>query len=121
MDDQTRHALHHDRTVDITTIGRTSGLPRRIETWLFHVDAQIYLSGSPGRRDWYANLLDNPDFTIHLKQRVVADVPAHATPIVAPDTRRAVFSRILADLRQPDDLDAWLAGSPLVAVRPSPE
>lgn len=52
IDDAIRHALETDRTIDITTIGRTSGQPRRIETWFYRVGDNIYLSGSPGKRDW---------------------------------------------------------------------
>jgi deazaflavin-dependent oxidoreductase (nitroreductase family) len=116
MDDTIRQALARDRTIDITTIGRTSGLPRRIETWIYRVDDKLYLTGSPGRRDWYANLLANPDFTFHLKQSVAADLPAQAFPITDPGERKAVFTRILNDLGGRQNLDAWLAGSPLMAI-----
>jgi hypothetical protein len=117
MDERVRDALTNDRTIDITTIGRTSGLPRRIETWFYRVDDQIYLTGSPGRRDWYANLLANSSFTFHLKQSVAADLPARATPITDPEERRAIFKLILSDLGGTEDPEAWLEGSPLVAVR----
>ena len=80
MEDRVRRALQRDRTIDITTIGRKSGRPHRIETWFHHVNGEFYLTGSPGRRDWYANLLAHPTLTFHLKQRVVADLPARATP-----------------------------------------
>jgi deazaflavin-dependent oxidoreductase (nitroreductase family) len=116
MDERVRQALANDRTIDITTTGRSSGLPRRIETWFYRVDDQIYLTGAPGRRDWYANLLANPDFTFHLKQSVAADLPARAAPITDPAERRAIFDRILSDLGGTQDLEAWLAGSPLMAV-----
>ena len=116
MDERVRQALATDRTIDITTTGRSSGLPRRIETWFYRVDDQIYLTGSPGRRDWYANLLANPEFTFHLKQSVAADLPARATPITDPEERRAIFERIFPDLGGTQDLEAWLEGSPLVSV-----
>ncbi len=116
MDERMRQALASDRTIDITTTGRSSGLPRRIETWFYRVDDQIYLTGSPGRRDWYANLLANPDFTFHLKQSVAADLPARADPITDPEERRAIFERIHSDLVGTQDLEAWLAGSPLMVV-----
>src|SRR5215208_5198640 len=116
MDEHVHQALAKDRTIDITTTGRSSGLPHRIETWFYRVDDQIYLTGSPGRRDWYANLLTNPDFTFHLKQSATADLPARATPITDPEERRALFERILSDLEGTQDLEAWLAGSPLMAV-----
>jgi deazaflavin-dependent oxidoreductase (nitroreductase family) len=116
MEERVRNALAKDRTIDITTIGRTSGLPRRIETWFYRVDDQLYLTGAPGRRDWYANLLANPEFTFHLKQSVAADLPARAAPITDPEERRAIFERIFSDLGGTQDLEAWLEGSPLVSV-----
>jgi len=116
MDDRVRQALANDRTIDITTTGRSSGQPRRIETWFYRVGDQIYLTGSPGRRDWYANLLANPEFTFHLKQSVTADLPARATPIIDSEQKRAIFERILSDLGEPQNLEAWLADSPLMAV-----
>ena len=116
MNERVRDALAKDRTIDITTIGRSSGLPRRIETWFYRVDDQIYLTGSPGPRDWYANLLATPDFTFHLKQSVAADLPARATPITGSDERRPIFERILSDLGGTEDREAWLEGSPLITV-----
>src|SRR5215208_5192962 len=103
MDEHVHQALAKDRTIDVTTTGRSTGLPRRIETWFYRVGDQIYLAGSPGRRDWYANLLANPDFTFHLKQSVVADLRARATPITDPEERRAVFKFILSDLGGTED------------------
>lgn len=116
MDEQIRQALAHDRTIDITTIGRVSGRPRRIETWFYRVDDRIFLTGLPGKRDWYANLLANPAFTFHLKGSAQADLPGRATPITDPAARREIMGRILAALGQARDLDAWVAGSPLVEV-----
>jgi deazaflavin-dependent oxidoreductase (nitroreductase family) len=116
MEERVRNALANDRTIDITTVGRNSGIPRRIETWFYRVDDQIYLTGSPGRRDWYANLLANPGFRFHLKQSVAADLPARATPITDPEQKRAIFTRILSDLDGTENLEAWLEGSPLMSV-----
>ena len=116
MDAQTRQALARDRTIDITTIGRASGQPRRIEMAFHNFDGEIYITGTPGKRDWYANLLAHPDFTFHMKQSAVADLAARATPITDPETRRVILTRILDKLGRSSDLDAWLAGSPLVKV-----
>ena len=116
IDERIAQALAHDRTIDITTIGRKSGQPRRIEIWFYRADGRIYLSGGPGRRSWYANLLANPDFTFHLKGSVRADLLARATPVTDPGERRAIFTRILVDLQRSNDLDAWAAGSPLMEV-----
>jgi deazaflavin-dependent oxidoreductase (nitroreductase family) len=117
MDEGIRTALERERTIDITTTGRRTGLPRRIEIWFHNLDGQVYITGSPGRRDWYANLLAHPEFTFHLKGRVTADLPVRATPITDEPSRRAVFERILTRVGRPaTDLDAWMADSPLVAV-----
>ncbi|MDQ1583232.1 MAG: hypothetical protein QOF36_1286 [Microbacteriaceae bacterium] len=125
MDDALRRALAHDRTVDITTIGRRSGVSRRIEIWFYRAGGRFYLSGSPGRRDWYANLEANPAFTFHLTRSRVADLPATARLVTDEDERRRVFTKIVGDLNQPGnpaglsrqvDLEAWMAGSPLVEI-----
>jgi len=116
MDEAIEQALERDRTIDITTLGRRSGRPRRIEIWFHTIDGQVYLTGSPGRRDWYANLLADPRLVFHLKRSVRADLPARARPIVGPGEKRAVLERILARLDRAADLDAWVARSPLVAV-----
>lgn len=115
--DHIRQALATDRVIDITTIGRKSGTPHRIETWFYRADGRLFLTGSPGKRDWYANLVQTPEFLFHLKTSVEADLPARATPITDPEARRAIFTAILADIGRPaSDLDAWLAGSPLMEV-----
>src|SRR5258706_12810597 len=67
MDESIRHALVHGLTCDITTTGRTSGKPRRIEIWYVLIDGQVYITGTPGPRDWYANLLAQPRFVFHIK------------------------------------------------------
>jgi deazaflavin-dependent oxidoreductase (nitroreductase family) len=116
IDERIAQALRRDRTIDITTTGRKSGQPRRIEIWFYRAGEGIYLSGGPGRRSWYANLLTNPDFTFHLKGSVRADLPARARPVTDPEERRAVFTRILADMQISRELEAWVSGSPLMEV-----
>jgi hypothetical protein len=55
-----------------------------------------------------------PDFTLHLKRGVRADLAAQALPIEDPAERRDVFTRLLAGSGY--DLERWIAGSPLVEV-----
>ena len=83
-----------DRTIDITTTGRRSGKPRRIEIVFYRMGDDFYLSGipAPTTRDWLANLAANPRFTFHLKNSVVADLPATATIILEPAERRRVLA-----------------------------
>jgi len=117
VDERIERALENDRTIDITTMGRNSGQPRRIEIWRYRYDGRNFLSGSPGTRDWYANLLANPQFTFHLKGSLRADLSAVAHPITDPAERREVIRGILEDLgRGTANVDQWVARSPLVEV-----
>lgn len=116
MEEAIKQALERDRTIDITTKGRKTGQPRRKEIWFHNIQGQLYITGTPGPRDWYANLTANPDFTFHLKQSVRADLPARAMPILDRAKRRDIISRIHQRLSGGRDLDAWVEGSPLVQV-----
>ena len=121
MQDQVKRALERDRTIDITTTGRRSGQPRRIEIWFHNLDGQIYITGSPGSRDWYANLQAHPDFTFHLKQSATADLPARATPITEEGERRRILAQLLRRVGRPEgELETWVARSPLVSVELHP-
>lgn len=116
MDEVVRQALERDRTIDIVTKGRQTGRPRRKEIWFHNLDGQLYITGTPGRRDWYANLITNPEFTFHLKRTVQADLPARATPVLDRARRRDIIARIHQKLGGSRDLNAWVEESPLVQV-----
>ena len=117
MDEQVQHALEQGGVIDITTMGRTTGQPRRIEIRLHHMEGQVYITGRPPRRrDWYANLLAHPEFTFHLKESTQADLPARATPILEQARRRAIITAIHQKRGVYHDVDAWVVHSPLVAV-----
>jgi deazaflavin-dependent oxidoreductase (nitroreductase family) len=116
MDDAIARALERDRTVDITTTGRESGRPRRVEIWFHNLDGRLYITGLPGRRGWYANLRANPQLVFHLKGSAQADLPARARLVEEPVERRAVMEQILQRLGRGRDLDEWVARSPLVEV-----
>jgi deazaflavin-dependent oxidoreductase (nitroreductase family) len=117
MDEQVKQALEQGGVIDITTIGRRTGQPRRIEIRFHNVDGHLYVTGTPGRpRDWYANLLSHPEFTFHLKQRARADLPARARPILDQARRRAIIGAIHQKRGVYRDVEAWVESSPLVAV-----
>jgi len=105
------------QTVEITTIGRRSGQPRRIETWRYRADGRYWLTGSPGARDWYANLLAHPEFTLHVGG---LDLPVRGRPVTDPDERARIFGAIVPGLSWAGSLESWLAGSPLVEIEPAP-
>lgn len=116
MDEPVRRALQTDRTIDITTTGRRSGNPHRIEIWFHNLEGEIFLPGRPGARDWYANLLSHPDFTFHLKGSIDADLHARARPITDRDERRQILSRIVGRHHDQEELERWVEASPLVGV-----
>ncbi|GAB2593952.1 hypothetical protein Aab01nite_82410 [Paractinoplanes abujensis] len=94
-----------ERIVDITTTGRRTGRPRRIEIFFYRARSATYLcSGAGGGpTGWNANLRANPAFTFHLKNGIKADLPAHATTVTDPAERAAVLAAIVDDLNQPHD------------------
>ncbi|PJF34140.1 MAG: nitroreductase family deazaflavin-dependent oxidoreductase [Phototrophicales bacterium] len=114
MDSKIKQALATDKTIDITTIGRNTGKARRIEIWFHNVDGRFYITGRPGKRDWYQNMMAHPEFTFHLKESVIADLAATARPITDEGERQAWFERYLAGSDR--DVVAWIAESPLVEV-----
>jgi deazaflavin-dependent oxidoreductase (nitroreductase family) len=121
MDDNIKRALAGGLTCDITTTGRASGQPRRIEIWYFVVGEQVYLTGTPGPRDWYANLQAQPQFVFHVKEGAQADLPARALLITDPAERRRIMGEVMRSnswfRSQSYDLDTWVASSPLVEVQ----
>ena len=47
MEDAIRRALSRGHTIDITTTGRKTGRPRRIEIVFHNIDGRIYITGMP--------------------------------------------------------------------------
>src|SRR3954447_11719661 len=107
MDPTIEQALKTDNLIDITTVGRKSGKPHRVEIDFHNIDGVLYITGSPGTRDWYANLLNNPEFTFHLKQSTQADLPARATPVTDETTRRRVLTNVVEKWNQQDKLESF--------------
>ena len=119
MDKAIATALEKDRLIDITTSGRKTGMEHRKEVGFHYLDGKVYVTGRPGRRSWYANLLAKPEFTFHIKQSLQRDVPATAIPIKDQTLRRQVFQRMKAvegERMQHLDVEEWTAKSPLVEV-----
>ena len=117
MEPDVQQALETDRTIDITTTGRYSGEERRIEIWFHNVDGRIYITGTPGPRSWYANLMGNAAFTFHLKESVQRDLPAMAIPVIDEEQRRHILAEITSRVAPTTSLDKWVAESPLVEIR----
>ncbi len=118
MNDRIKAALDRDSTIDITTTGRKSDQPRRIEIWFRRVNDRTYITGTPGTRDWYANMLVNPRFVFHLKESIQADLPAQARPVLDVEERRQIMAapEMAWYHSQVNSLEELVAGSPLVEV-----
>jgi deazaflavin-dependent oxidoreductase (nitroreductase family) len=102
--------------IDITTRGKRSGEPRRIEIVFFNLGGRVVISGMPGRRGWYANLLADPTLTFHLKRGVEADLPAQARPITDDAERRELLTPITRQWRRDAQLERFVSDSPLVEI-----
>ena len=110
-------ALERGQTIDMTTTGRESGQPRRLEIVFHNVGGRIYISGipSPRRRSWLANVEAQPHFTFHLKGKVRADLPATARVIDQEMERREILPHIARAWGR-RDLEQMVRFSPLIEV-----
>jgi deazaflavin-dependent oxidoreductase (nitroreductase family) len=117
MDERVRGALAGVGVIDITTVGRQSGQPRRLEIVFHNIDGKIYISGtpSPKRRSWLGNLEAHPKFTVHLKGAVRADLPAKARIIDDEPERRRVLAAVARNWKR-KDLETMVRQSPLIEV-----
>jgi deazaflavin-dependent oxidoreductase (nitroreductase family) len=118
LDPSVRDALARDGVtqIDITTTGRKTGEPRRIEIVFHNIGGRLYISGMPGfPRSYIANLTADPHFTFHLKGAVQADLAATARIITDKDERREVLKSVAQNWKR-DDVDVMVEQSPLFEV-----
>ena len=117
LDPKIAEALSGMGTVDITTVGRKSGKPRRLEIVFHNIGGRIYISGmpSPRRRSWLANLDENPAFTLHLKGRIKADLPAQARIITDEAERHTVLASVARNWKR-NDVETMVRQSPMIEV-----
>jgi deazaflavin-dependent oxidoreductase (nitroreductase family) len=125
MDPEIKAALDRGGIVDITTIGRRTGQPRRLEIYLHQFDGVYYLTGRPGwKRDWVANILAHPELTVHLKRGITADVAVVGEPEPDRDERGRILFRALTESWDSDPekargaLDRWIDQAPFIRLRP---
>ena len=111
-------ALANDLVIDITTVGRSSGELKRLEIWFHNVDDRYYITGRPGPRSWYANVLADPSITFHLKESVEADLDGTARAVTDPGKKRSVFlsAKKLSEYINESNVQEWVDGSPLIEV-----
>ncbi|GAA2722459.1 nitroreductase family deazaflavin-dependent oxidoreductase [Cellulomonas aerilata] len=119
MDPSLAEALHRSQVVELTTTGRRSAQPRRVEVFLHELDGRLFVSGmpSPHQRAWLLNVGADPHVTVHLSRHAVADVPALARVIEDPAERRP-FIEAAARRWNRRDVALMMAQSPLIEITP---
>lgn len=118
-DEAARRLLARGGLIDITTTGRRTGRPRRVEIVFHNMDGRIFISGMPRadrKRAWIVNLEANPRITIHLKGTLAADLPATARVITDPAERRSVADWIVRHAWPRMNIEAMAAYSPMIEV-----
>ena len=112
--------LHRSQLIDLTTTGRHTGEPRRIEIYLHDLDGRLFISGQPSARTrgWIHNVRADPHVVIHLRGTAPQDVPALARVVEDPDDRRPLIEAAAKRWRR-DDVDLMMAQSPLIELTPS--
>lgn len=122
MDEPIQRALSRGHRIEITTTGRRTGQPRRIEIVFHNFGGRLFISGMPSsrKRSWIANLEANPRFTFHLKgPGATADLAASARVITDEAERRAIMA-LVAEAWRRTDLETMVARSPLIEVDLNP-
>lgn len=110
----TRQDLASTRTIDLITVGRRSGERRRVEIWWFHVDGRFFITGTPGRRDWLANVRSEPRVVIGVRG---TEIEATVREVDDAVTRHRVFST--PETRwytSQSELDRLVAEAPMIEV-----
>jgi deazaflavin-dependent oxidoreductase (nitroreductase family) len=108
------------RTIEITTLGRRSGQPVRIEIWWFHFENRFIITGTPGRRGWLANLRAEPRMTVHALGQ---DLPADARMLTDRAFRRRFFTQPNAEVGwylSQSQLDELVDRAPMIEVLLAP-
>jgi len=119
MNEKINASLAHGHTIDITTTGRRTGLPRRIEIVFHNMNGRLIITGTPRsdhKRAWLYNLEADPSLTFHLKGSVDADLPATARVITDPSERRAIAEWVVANAWRNQDVEAMTAYAPMIEV-----
>jgi len=117
VNEKVRASLSRGHVIDMTTTGRNTGEPRRIEIVFHNLEGRLYISGQPRpeERAWLANLKADPRLTLHLKGDVKANLPGTARVITDETERRDLLAQI-ARIWKRDDVDKMVKESPLIEV-----
>jgi deazaflavin-dependent oxidoreductase (nitroreductase family) len=91
----------------LTTVGRRTGQPHRIEIWFAAREGRLYLlSGGRDRADWVRNLQANPRVTVELAGESRVGV-AHVVEAGSADDALARQLLVAKYADSEDNLEAW--------------
>src|SRR5690554_3916774 len=71
------------------TFGRRTGLARTVEIWWFWFEDRFIVTGTPGPRDWLANVRANPRVVVEVAGLLVEGTAREITDL---EFRRRFFS-----------------------------
>jgi deazaflavin-dependent oxidoreductase (nitroreductase family) len=100
----------------VTTTGRNSGRPHRIEIWFAAapaVDTIYLLAGGRERSDWVRNLVANPGCTVEIGTDTFA---GHGRLVEATDEEETARALVYDKYRRVDELERWRAEALPVAI-----
>jgi deazaflavin-dependent oxidoreductase (nitroreductase family) len=90
----------------LTTIGRRTGRPHRIELWFAAQDGRMYLlAGGRERSDWVRNLQANPRVTVELGDETHTGAARVLQAGTVEDQRAREL--LVGKYRSGDNLDEW--------------
>jgi deazaflavin-dependent oxidoreductase (nitroreductase family) len=90
----------------LTTIGRRTGRPHRIEIWFAAQDGRVYLlAGGRERSDWVRNLRANARVTVELGDETHAGAARVLRARSVEDQRAREL--LVGKYREGDSLDEW--------------
>jgi deazaflavin-dependent oxidoreductase (nitroreductase family) len=100
----------------LTTRGRRTGEPHRIEIWFVAHDDGAYLLSNSDRADWYRNLIADPTVTLEIAGQVRVTT---AAPVDPADASNAAVRPAMAAKYQAghtEELDRWSRTAWLVRI-----
>ncbi len=100
-------SLAREPVLYLTTAGRRTGQPHRIEIWFAERDGRLYLlAGGRERADWVRNLRANPQVTVELggESHVGMARPLEGGAAEDQLARQAVLDKYSG---RGEDLDDW--------------
>jgi deazaflavin-dependent oxidoreductase (nitroreductase family) len=89
LDADVRRVLEAAAEVELGTTGARSGELSTVPIWGWVVADRYVITGTPGPRDWFANVLQNPRVSVAVAGRVLRGT---AGVIDDPEFRERVFT-----------------------------